>query len=85
MDGLRGYIPEQNRHLMETVLNKLTEELRLMQDAAKIHQLTSALFIFQDAVNSTLRLHNIKPHWMFALDNLVRYSKLIAKETSSNV
>lgn len=70
MDGLRGYIPEQNRHLIETVLRKLTEELRLMQD--KVHQLTTALFIFQDAVNSTLRLHNIKPHWMFALDNLVR-------------
>ena len=29
-------------------------------------------FLNQDAVNLTLRSHSIKPHWMFALDNLVR-------------
>ena len=29
---------------------------------------------FQDAVNAALRSHSIKPHWMFALDNLVRSS-----------
>lgn len=26
----------------------------------------------QESVNDVLRLHPIKPHWMFALDNLVR-------------
>ena len=30
--------------------------------------------MFKDAVNSVLRKHSIKPHWMFALDTLVRKS-----------
>ena len=32
----------------------------------------------QDAINSTLRSHNIKPHWMFALDDLVRDAVKVA-------
>jgi mitogen-activated protein kinase kinase kinase 5 len=31
-----------------------------------------AIYLFQTAVNEVLRMHSIKPHWMFALDNLVR-------------
>ena len=29
-------------------------------------------FFRKDAVNSIIRRHKIKPHWMFALDSLVR-------------
>lgn len=41
-------------------------------DSTAIDHLHYALYKFQDAVISVLRGVSIKPHWMFALDNLVR-------------
>lgn len=70
LGGLKDYIPEQNKLEIELAICNLKEEFEY--DPAAISQLQLALLLFQDAVNHVLRNHNIKPHWMFALDNLVR-------------
>ncbi|MBN3305222.1 M3K5 kinase, partial [Amia calva] len=37
-----------------------------------LDNLQVVLFSFQDAVKKVLKKQNVKPHWMFALDNLLR-------------
>ncbi|XP_043223574.1 mitogen-activated protein kinase kinase kinase 15-like isoform X4 [Amphibalanus amphitrite] len=70
LQGLRDFIPEQNKTALEAAINSLREELEF--DGRAMDQIHRALYLFQDAVNTALRSHNIKPHWMFALDSLVR-------------
>ncbi|KAG7190279.1 hypothetical protein KM043_006396 [Ampulex compressa] len=70
MRGLRDYISEQNQDVIVTAIRTLKEELDF--DATAINHLHMAIYLFQTAVNEVLRMHSIKPHWMFALDNLVR-------------
>ncbi|XP_071392057.1 mitogen-activated protein kinase kinase kinase 5 [Centroberyx affinis] len=49
-------------------------ELRaaLLAAAVPLNSLQAVLFSFQDAVKKVLRQQQVKPHWMFALDNLLR-------------
>jgi mitogen-activated protein kinase kinase kinase 5 len=70
MKALRDYISEQNQEVITVAISKLKEELDF--DSTAINQLHFAIYLFQTAVNEVLRMHSIKPHWMFALDNLVR-------------
>lgn len=70
MGGLKDYIMDQNPEAVAIAIRKVKEELDF--DAAAINQLHFAIYLFQESVNEVLRLHSIKPHWMFALDNLVR-------------
>lgn len=70
MRGLKDYISEQNQEVIITAIRTLKEELDF--DSTAINHLQLAIYLFQTAVNEVLRMHSIKPHWMFALDNLVR-------------
>ncbi|XP_074030538.1 apoptotic signal-regulating kinase 1 isoform X1 [Leptinotarsa decemlineata] len=70
MEGLKAYLTEQSMSVVETTVRQLKEELDF--DSAAINQLQFAIYLYQESVNEVLRLHPIKPHWMFALDNLVR-------------
>ncbi|XP_054476974.1 mitogen-activated protein kinase kinase kinase 5 [Anoplopoma fimbria] len=56
---------------------KLTSSLlalrtTLVAARVSLNSLQAVLFSFQDAVKKVLRQQQVKPHWMFALDNLLR-------------
>ncbi|CAG2161540.1 unnamed protein product, partial [Oppiella nova] len=70
LPGLRDFIPQTKRTHIERAIALLKEELDF--DGAAINQIQLALLSFQEAVNLVLRNHSIKPHWMFALDSLIR-------------
>ena len=53
MDGLRAFIPDTNRIVLEQTISSLKEDLDY--DGARISQISMALYLFQDAVNSSLR------------------------------
>ncbi|XP_028936678.1 mitogen-activated protein kinase kinase kinase 6 [Ornithorhynchus anatinus] len=66
---LRGYIRAPSRR-------QLAQELRALRGLLRAQGLSLALaqgplFAFQDAVKRVLRRHQIRPHWMFALDSLM--------------
>ncbi|KAG7460704.1 hypothetical protein MATL_G00201590 [Megalops atlanticus] len=68
--SLGEFVRMADRKIIASTLSQLKLELDF--DSTAISQLQVALFGFQDAVNKVLRNHNIKPHWMFALDNIIR-------------
>lgn len=68
--AIRDYISHQNKETLENAMGALKKSLDF--DSTAIDHLHLALYSFQDAVITVLRSHSIKPHWMFALDNLVK-------------
>ncbi|KAA8580554.1 hypothetical protein FQN60_013512 [Etheostoma spectabile] len=67
---LRDFIHSPERRIMAATISKL--KLDLDFDSTSINQIQLVLFGFQDSVNKVLRNHHIKPHWMFAMDNIIR-------------
>ncbi|CAG0890849.1 unnamed protein product [Darwinula stevensoni] len=70
MRGLREFILKQEKNALAQGISSL--KVALDFDGMAINQIQLALYLFHDAVNRVLKNHHIKPHWMFALDNLVR-------------
>jgi len=68
MEALKVWLPDQNVQNLTHAVSQL--RAKLDNDPAQILQLHRALYLFQDAVKIVLKKHSIKPHWMFALDNL---------------
>lgn len=68
--SLGDFVRMADRKIIANTLSQLKLELDF--DSVAISQLQVVLFGFQDAMNKVLRNHNIKPHWMFALDNIIR-------------
>nr|XP_044619414.1 mitogen-activated protein kinase kinase kinase 15 [Equus asinus] len=67
---LRDFIRSPEHRVMASTISKLKVDLDF--DSSSINQIHLALFGFQDAVNKILRNHLIRPHWMFAMDNIIR-------------
>ncbi|XP_070691759.1 mitogen-activated protein kinase kinase kinase 5 [Pempheris klunzingeri] len=67
---LRDNIHSPDRKQLTTSLLDL--RAKLLTDAVSLNSLQVVLFSFQDAVKKVLRQQQVKPHWMFALDNLLR-------------
>ncbi|XP_053124231.1 mitogen-activated protein kinase kinase kinase 6 isoform X2 [Hemicordylus capensis] len=66
---LKSYIRSPNRKQLARDLLQL--QTSLQTDGLGLSHVQAPLFILQDTVKQALRKHQIKPHWVFALDNLM--------------
>ncbi|XP_028967642.1 mitogen-activated protein kinase kinase kinase 15 [Galendromus occidentalis] len=88
LSGMISFLPEQNKNQLSKVLAQLKESLDY--DGSALNQLQTALFVFQHSVMDILKRQNIKPHWMFALDNLVKQCcqaaiSILSPELAANI
>ncbi|CAJ0577881.1 unnamed protein product, partial [Mesorhabditis spiculigera] len=70
LDGMRNYLLSKDVQPIKDCLNDL--RTLLDYEPTAISQINLALYDFSDAMQPVLRKLIIKPHWMFALDNLIR-------------
>ncbi|KAH0631230.1 hypothetical protein JD844_005466 [Phrynosoma platyrhinos] len=69
VSGLKSYIRSPSRKQLAQDLLQL--QANLQADGLSLCQVQAPLFTFQDTVKQALRKLQIKPHWVFALDNLM--------------
>ncbi|XP_067399389.1 mitogen-activated protein kinase kinase kinase 6 [Emydura macquarii macquarii] len=69
VSSLKSYIRSPSRQQLSQDLLRL--QAPLQAEGLSLHHVQVPLFSFQDTVKQLLRQHQIKPHWMFALDNLM--------------
>ncbi|XP_069559918.1 mitogen-activated protein kinase kinase kinase 5 isoform X2 [Brachyistius frenatus] len=67
---LRDNIHSPDRKQLTSCLLDL--RATLLAATVPLNSLQAVLFSFQDAVKKVLKQQRVKPHWMFALDNLLR-------------
>ncbi|XP_062278112.1 mitogen-activated protein kinase kinase kinase 5 [Scomber scombrus] len=70
ISSLRDNIRSPDRKQLTSSLVDL--RATLLAATVPLNSLQAVLFSFQDAVKKVLRQQQVKPHWMFALDNLLR-------------
>lgn len=70
--AIRDFIMDQKKESFKIALYQLKTELLEHNSTATVDHLNYALLKFQDAVTTVLRCVSIKPHWIFALDTIVR-------------
>ena len=59
LQGLRDFIPEQNKTALEAAINSLREELEF--DGRAMDQIHRALYLFQEAVSGLYRSRSTDP------------------------
>uniref|UniRef100_A0A9J2PSQ3 mitogen-activated protein kinase kinase kinase n=1 Tax=Ascaris lumbricoides TaxID=6252 RepID=A0A9J2PSQ3_ASCLU len=68
--GMRNYLLTKDTASIQEAIDTIRAQLDYEPTA--ISQVNLALYAFSDAVQPSLRQQSIKPHWIFALDNLIR-------------
>uniref|UniRef100_A0A915EMA4 MAP3K HisK-N-like globin domain-containing protein n=1 Tax=Ditylenchus dipsaci TaxID=166011 RepID=A0A915EMA4_9BILA len=79
LTGLRAFLvpprlpnKENACDSLQATIRQISREISPNNEPMPISQLMLALYIFPNAVQPSLKLQGIKPHWMFTLDDLIR-------------
>lgn len=72
LNSLRVYLLPRENESLPCAIRQICREISPNHEQAPINQLILALYVFPSAVQPSLKLQGIKPHWMFTLDDLIR-------------